>query len=87
MKSIKDLQEQVDKANDGAQKREAQAMQVDNNLNAILTEMQRLEPKQQYLRSPLLLFFITLQQQLSSHRACACIGADCHLTQSVAAQS
>ncbi|DBB00026.1 hypothetical protein WJX77_003476 [Trebouxia sp. C0004] len=50
MKAIKDLQEQVDKANDGAEKREAQAMQVENDLNAILTEMQRLEPKQHYLK-------------------------------------
>lgn len=50
MKAIKDLQEQVNKANDGAEKREAQAMQVENDLNAILTEMQRLEPKQHYLK-------------------------------------
>lgn len=50
MKGIKDLHEQVKKANDGAQKREAQAMQVENDLNAILTEMQRLEPTQHYLK-------------------------------------
>ena len=50
MKGIKDLHEQVKKANEGAQKREAQAMQVENDLNAILTEMQRLEPTQHYLK-------------------------------------
>ena len=50
MKGIKDLHEQVKKANEGAQKREAQAMQVENDLNAILTEMQRLEPTHHYLK-------------------------------------
>ena len=50
VKSIKDLQQQLDKANEGADKREAQLQQVENDLNAIATEMQRLGPKQQYLR-------------------------------------
>ena len=50
MKSVKELQEQVDQANQGGAKREAQAMQVENNLVAIMTQLQRLEPKQQYLR-------------------------------------
>ena len=50
VKSIKDLQQQLDKANEGADKREAQVQQVENDLNAIATELQRLTPKQQYLR-------------------------------------
>lgn len=50
MKSIKDLTDQVKKAEEGAEKRTAQAMEVENQLNTIMTEMQHLEPKQRYIR-------------------------------------
>lgn len=50
MKSIKELQQQVGKANEGAEQREAQLQHVDNDLNAITTELQRLDPQQKYLR-------------------------------------
>ena len=50
MKSIKDLTDQVKKAEEGAEKRTAQAMEVENQLNTIMTEMQHLEPKQRHIR-------------------------------------
>ena len=51
MQSIKDLADQVRKAEEGAEKRTAQAMDVENQLNTIMTEMQHLEPKQRFIRS------------------------------------
>lgn len=50
MKSIKDLTDQVKKTEEGAEKRTAQAMDVENQLNTIMTEMQHLEPKQRFIR-------------------------------------
>ena len=50
MKGISDLQEQVRQQEDKASKLESQATEVENNLNAILTEMERLEPKRLHLR-------------------------------------
>lgn len=52
MKSIKDLTDQVRKAEEGAEKRAAQIMDVENQLNTIMTEMQHLEPKQRFIRCP-----------------------------------
>lgn len=53
MKSIRDLTEQVRKAEESGEKRAAQVMEVENQLNAIMTEMQRLEPTQRFNRSGL----------------------------------
>ena len=50
MKGIRDLTDQVRAAEQGAEKRAAQVMEVENQLNAIMTEMQRLEPTQCFHR-------------------------------------
>lgn len=50
MKARSELAAQVHTAEDKAAKLEAQGTEVENNLNAILTEMERLEPKRLHLR-------------------------------------
>lgn len=50
MKARNDLAAQVHAAEDKAAKLEAQGTEVENNLNAILTEFERLEPKRLHLR-------------------------------------
>ena len=51
MKARNDLAAQVHTAEDKFAKLEAQETEADNKLNAILTEMQLLEPKRLHLRS------------------------------------
>lgn len=71
MKSIKDLTDQVRKAEEGAEKRAAQIMDVENQLNTIMTEMQHLEPKQRFIRdgaAQLQSELQSLEQQESSMR-------------------
>ena len=53
MTSIRDLSDQMRKAEESGAKRAAQVMEVENQLNAIMTEMQRLEPTQRFNRSGL----------------------------------
>ena len=71
MKSIKDLTDQVKKVEEGAEKRTAQAMDVENQLNTIMTEMQHLEPKQRHIRQycPTLL---TCSSCFGTRLACTC---------------
>ena len=51
MKARNDLAAQVHTAEDKFAKLEAQETEAENKLNAILTEMQLLEPKRLHLRS------------------------------------
>lgn len=51
MKARNELAAQVHTAEEKAAKLEAQGTEVENNLNAILSEMERLEPKRLHLRS------------------------------------
>lgn len=50
MKGINELQGQVQEQEDKVSKLESQATDVENSLNAILTEMERLRPKRLHLR-------------------------------------
>lgn len=50
MKARNDLAAQLHTAEDKAAKLEAQCQEVENNLNAVLTEIERLEPKRLHLR-------------------------------------
>ena len=69
MKSIKDLTDQVRKAEEGAEKRAAQAMEVENQLNTIMTEMQHLDPKQRFIRGLL----SCMLSQYANHMLSSCL--------------
>lgn len=72
MKSIKDLTDQVKKAEEGAEKRTAQAMEVENQLNTIMTEMQHLEPKQRHIRYTCPTPHLHCSSCSITHLACTC---------------
>lgn len=79
MKSIKDLTDQVKKAEEGAEKRTAQAMEVENQLNTIMTEMQHLEPKQRHIRYCTPILCHTCSSCNRTDLACTCyLHASCH---------